>query len=85
MNDIHTHSVGLRPDLLDLAQANNHKHYAGLIEAEHILEFADCTDAAEVTRLCQAAGIVTNIEVAPGRFAFWKPDDARYWSQTTPE
>ena len=84
-HDIHTHSVAIRPDLIELAKANNRKHYEGLIEAEHTLSFSDCTDSTEVMALCSAAGLDARIEVAAGRFAFWKPDDARYWSQSTPE
>jgi hypothetical protein len=66
-HDIHTHSVGLRPDLVALARANNRKHYEGQIASEHTLEFSDCTDAKEVASLCNAAGIAERIEVASDR------------------
>jgi len=84
-HDIHTHAVATRPGLLELAQANNRKHYEGLIEAEHVLVFTNCSDAAEVATVCSGAGLDPRVEVAAGRFGFWKPDDARYWSQSTPE
>jgi hypothetical protein len=84
-HDIHTHAVGPgRTDLVETARANNARHYGDVTRAEHVFHFRDCTDAHEVAAAFAAAGLPPRLEVAAGRFAFWKPDDARYRSQSTP-
>lgn len=84
-HDIHTHDVGSRADMVQLAEANNLKHYGDIIKAQHVLDFADCADSAEVQRVLGGVNLAPRLEVAAGRFAFWKPDDARYWTQSTPQ
>jgi hypothetical protein len=83
-HDIHTHDVGSHADLVRLAQTNNLKHYGNVIRAQHILEFSDCSDQAEVEKTFGNLGLVPRLEVAMGRFAFSKPDDAKYWTQSAP-
>jgi hypothetical protein len=84
-HDIHTHDVGSRADMVQLAETNNLKHYGDIIKVQHVLEFVDCTDSAEVQRVLGGVNLAGRLEVAAGRFAFWKPDDARYWTQSTPQ
>ena len=85
-HDIHTYSCGPnKPGLLELAQQNNLKHYGDVIAAQHVLEFVDCADAENVTAVLASAGLANRLEVAAPNFAFWKPDEARYRSQSTPK
>jgi hypothetical protein len=85
-HDIHTHSIDKGgPDLVELAQANNLKHYGDVVESQHVLEFHDCTDMKEVRRVFQRVGLPPQLEVAEGRFAFWKPDEAKYRTQSQPK
>jgi hypothetical protein len=84
-HDIHVHQLaGHREDFIGLAKENNRKHYADIIGTEHSLTFANCQDQAEVEAECRRVGIATRLEVSVGRFAFWKPDDARYSTQSAP-
>jgi hypothetical protein len=85
-HDIHPHMIaGTGPELLEFALQNNAKHYAELTAAQHVLRLVDCTDPVEVAKVCAGAGLPPRLEVAAGRFAFWKPDDAKYRSQTQPK
>lgn len=85
-HDIHTHSVERGgPDLVAVANANNLKHYGDIIGAQHVMEFQDCTDLKEVRMAFKEVGLAPRLEVADGRFAFWKPDEARYHTQSQPK
>jgi len=85
-HDIHIYSIGRsNRELVELAQENNLKHYGEVIAVQHVLEFADCTDAKEVRQVFKTAGLPPRLEVAEGRFAFWKPDAAKYRTQSQPE
>jgi hypothetical protein len=85
-HDIHVYSTGaVKADPVALAQANNRKHYGDVIQSEHVLTFEDCTDPEAVAEVLAAAGIGSELEVAPAGFVFWKPDDAEYRSQSRPE
>lgn len=85
-HDIHTHSIGgNRADLLDVAKANNTKNYGDVIRKQYVIELQDCTNQSEVQRSFAIVGLEPRLEVAPGRFAFWKPDDAKYRTQSTPK
>jgi len=89
-HDIHTHRVDTRrvegneQELLALARENNRKHYGDVIKAEYSLNFADCCNRAEVNAEFQRAGLEAHLEVADERFAFWKPDEARYSTKSNP-
>jgi hypothetical protein len=84
-HDIHTHQVDGKPDdLLVLASEGNRKHYDDVLGAEHVLQFSDCNDRSEVQAKFQAVGLEPRLEIAAGRFAFWKPDDLRYSTKTAP-
>lgn len=86
-HDIHTHAVRgtPQPNLLEIARANTEKHYGDAI-AQHLeLHFEDCTDAQATRAILADAGLEPRIEIAADqRFAFWKPDEARYRSQSAP-
>jgi hypothetical protein len=85
-HDIHTYSIGQGgPDFVALAQANNLKHYGDVIASQHVIEFQDCTDPKEVRRAFKRVGLVSRLEVAEGRFAFWKPDKVKYRTQSQPK
>lgn len=84
-HDIHTHHVYGNPDdLLGMASENNRKHYGDVMGSEHLVQFTDCCDMSEVEIKFRAIGLEPRLEVAAGRFAFWKPDDARYSTKTSP-
>ena len=84
-HDIHTYSISDSGDtVLDLAHQNNEKHFGDVIARQFLFDFDDCTNHDEVARALSRAGLPAILEVAAGRFAFWKPDDARYRSQTRP-
>jgi hypothetical protein len=84
-HDIHTHQVdGNFDDLVALASEGNRKHYDGGLRAEHVLQFTDCYDRSEVQAKFYAIGLEPRFEIAAGRFAFWKPDDLRYSTKTSP-
>jgi hypothetical protein len=83
-HDIHTHEMRGLADALRLARANNEKHYGDIIAAQHQFEFSDCTNKIETDAALSKAALQSHLEVAPGRFAFWKPDDAKYRTQSTP-
>ena len=85
-HDIHTYTVGPnKSGLVELAKQNNLKHYGDVLAEQHELRFSDCSDAAEVAAVLAGAGLAGSLEVAPPDFVFWKPDDARYHSQTKPK
>jgi hypothetical protein len=84
-HDIHTHEMRGLADAIRLARANNEKNYGDIIAVQHQLDFADCTDKHETDAKLVAAGLAPRIEVATGRFAFWKPDDDKYRTQSTPK
>lgn len=84
-HDIHTHQIDGLTDAIRLARANNEKNYSDIIVAQHQFDFADCTDKSETDAALSKAGLEPRLEVATGRFAFWKPDDAKYRTQSTPE
>ncbi|HET6158390.1 MAG TPA: hypothetical protein VFE34_08610 [Dongiaceae bacterium] len=83
-HDIHTHEMHGLADAIRLAPANNEKNYGDIIAAQHQFDFADCTDKSETDAALSEAGLTPRLEVALGQFAFWKPDDAKYRTQSTP-
>jgi len=83
--DIHTHSVGNADNLKELALKNAQEHYGDVIQSQHVIELADCLDGNETARAFRAAGLEPRVEIAAGRFAFWKPDEGRYHTQSQPK
>ena len=84
-HDIHTHSLPAVDGLVALARAHNNKHYGDVLASEHVMEFADCADEVAVAARLQASGLEPRLEVAEGRFAFWRPDDGEYRTQSSPQ
>jgi hypothetical protein len=85
-HDIHTYSIDQGgPNLVELAQANNLKHYGDVVDAQHVLEFQDCTDSKEVRRVFRRIKLPPRLEVSEGRFAFWKPDTCEYRTRSQPK
>lgn len=84
-HDIHTHSIGQADNLKELALSNTQKNYGDIIQSQHVIELTDCLDADKTSAALRAVGLEPRIEVAPGRFVFWKPDEARYHSQSEPK
>jgi hypothetical protein len=85
-HDIHSYKIGNSSNAtLELAQKNNQKNFGDIIKAQHVINFVDCADpsevAAEFGRIC----LCPRLEISPGRFAFWKPDDAIYSTKSPPE
>jgi len=84
-HDIHVYSVGVgSEELLQLALDNNSKHYADIISCQHVLRFTDCENTKVVEQRFGKIGLPPRLEVAAGRFAFWKPDDGKYRTQSQP-
>ena len=84
-HDIHTHLVGGNSDdSLGLARESNRRHFSDVIGAEHLVTFADCNDSAEARAKFEQIGLAPQLEVAAGRFAFWKPDNAKYSTKSAP-
>ena len=83
-HDIHTHEMRGLADAIRLARANNEKNYGDIIAVQHQFDFTDCTDKRETDAAFSAAGLEPRLEIAAGRFAFWKPDDSEYRTQSTP-
>jgi hypothetical protein len=71
--------------MIELALTNARKHYGDVIRSQHVIELIDCLDKEATTAAFQAVGLEPNVEIAAGRFAFWKPDDGRYHTQSQPK
>jgi hypothetical protein len=84
-HDIHTYRIrGSSQTTLELAKNNNLKHYGDITRAQYEIYFADCTNRAEVEAEFAQIGLPPILEIAPGKFAFWKPDDAVYATKSKP-
>lgn len=85
-HDIHTHSIGIGDvaQTIELALTNTRKHYGDVTRSQHVIELADFTDEKATNAAFQASGLEARIEISAGRFAFWKPDDGRYYTQSEP-
>lgn len=83
-HDIHTHSIGNSGNLTDLALLNAQKHYGDVIQSQHVIDLTDALDPDAVVAAFRPTGLKPRLEIAAGRFAFWKPDEARYHTQSQP-
>jgi hypothetical protein len=83
--DIHVYSVVYDDDLKDLALTNAQKHFGYVIQSQHIIELNDAHEQNETDAKFRAERLVARIEIAPGQFAFWKPDDSEYRTQSEPK
>ncbi len=83
-HDVHTHWLGSSPKLRELAIASARKHYGDVINAQHVIDLKDASDPCLTAAAFRAAGLEPRVEMAAGRFVFWKPDDASYSTQSQP-
>jgi hypothetical protein len=84
-HDIHTHSIADTCDLLELARDTTLNHYSDVLWQQHEIALNDTSDHVATSSAFRAAGLdPTGVEIAPDRFVFWKPDDVKYRSQSTP-
>lgn len=83
-HDIHTYEMRGLADAIRLARANDENNHGDIIAVQHQLDFADRTDRWKTDAKLSAAGPQPRLEVAAARFAFWKPDDAKYRARSTP-
>jgi len=85
-HDIHSYKIGNSlQTTVELAQTNNQKNFGDIIKAHHVIHFVDCADPSELAAEFGRIGLCPRLEISPGRFAFWKPDDAVYSTKSTPE
>ncbi|MFZ0960502.1 MAG: hypothetical protein WAO35_06315 [Terriglobia bacterium] len=85
-HDIHTFKIANSPQTtLELATKNNLKNYGDVMKAQHVIHFVNCTDSSELHAEFGQIGLAPRIEINPGRFAFWKPDEAVYLTKSTPK
>jgi hypothetical protein len=87
-HDIHVYQVAASPKTtLEFAKHNNRKHYGDIISREVSLDFNDCLDPTEQAQKLKLVGLAPRIEIDldHAKFAFWKPDAAAYYAQSTPK
>ena len=86
-HDIHTYKIGnlSQQSVLELAQTNNQKNFGDIIKAHHVIHFVNCADPSELAAEFGRIGLRPRLEISPGRFAFWKPDEAVYLTKSRPE
>jgi len=68
---------------LELAKKNNQDNYGDIINEQYQIHFVDCTNAAEVEAELRQIGLSPRLEIRD-QFVFWKPDDADYWTKSSP-
>jgi hypothetical protein len=85
-HDIHTYKLGgdSSKDMAIVAE-NTWKHYGDIIALEHRFKFKNCFDKVETRVAFTKVGLEPNLEVYRNQYAFWKPDDAEYVTQSRPE
>jgi hypothetical protein len=85
-HDIHIHGLTKGgPPIVEMALANNSKNYGDVIARQHVIELEDCNDADTVAKAFGDAGLTPSLDVEPGQFAFWKPDEAEYKTLSRPK
>ena len=70
---------------VDMALGNNPKTYGEVIATQHVLEIKDTAASPDVAKLFAQVSLEPRLEVAEAGFAFWKPDEAEYRTQSRPE
>lgn len=83
-HDIHAYKISSSEATLELAQTNNQKNFGDIIKAHHVIHFVNCTDPSELAAEFGRIGLCPRVEISPGRFAFWKPDEAVYSTKSKP-
>ena len=82
-HDIHTHSVS-QSFTLSQAQENTQRHYGDVIRRLEQVQIPDADNKNALTQSFEEVGLTPTFDVASNLFVFWKPDQARYFSQSTP-
>jgi hypothetical protein len=87
-HDIHTYSIGT-PDAkstmtVDQAKTHIEQHYADILKKLEIIELDDFNDSSAVRAALTAQGLNGEVEVGGAGIAFYNPDNARYWTQSSP-
>jgi hypothetical protein len=62
-HDIHTYKIGNHT--LELAQANNQKHYGEIIRAQYVIHFVNCADTSELAAEFGRIGLCPRLEISP--------------------
>lgn len=85
MFDIHAYQVANSlQTTLELAKKNNHDNYGDIIKNQHQIHFVDCSNATELEAEFRQIGLAPRLEIKD-QFVFWKPDDADYWTKSSPK
>ena len=85
-HDIHVWDIGHSPKAtLELARANNSKHYGDVIAAQYEIHMIDSRDNLTSWAAFEELGLPATIEIDPrGHFVFWKPDEGKYSTKSAP-
>jgi hypothetical protein len=84
-HDIHAYQIADSPQTtLDLAKKNNHDNYGDIIRAQRQIHFINCTNLPEVRAEFERIGLAPTLTIQE-HYAFWKPDDADYWTKSSPK
>jgi hypothetical protein len=87
-HDIHVYQLGhaqIPGEPVEWLRLDSQKHFEDEIAAEHVLRFENARDETEVQEAFRAIGLDPRLEVTDIGFCFWKPDDAKYHTQSTPK
>lgn len=84
-HDIHTHVLGnTDTDLVAYATDSTRRIYGDVLAAIYVLRL-DRGSPESLQKAVAAAKLAPYQDFSPRGFGFWKPDDARYWSQSEPK
>ncbi|MEO5613612.1 MAG: hypothetical protein ABIR04_01625 [Cypionkella sp.] len=84
-HDIHVYKVeGVQKDPLEFAKANTLKHYGDVLASQNLLSIEGGADSEMIAGRLVDEGLAPYFDVTPVGFIFWRPDAARYFSQTAP-
>jgi hypothetical protein len=87
-HDIHVYQLGRQQipgEPAEWLAQNSRENFGDDIAAEHALQFENVQNQQEVQQVLAAAGLEPRLEVAEIGFCFWKPDDEKYVTQSTPK
>jgi len=87
-HDIHVYDLGdlgkMKGTPVDFAKENIRKHYGDILAPLEVIEMPDLKDEGTIKKVLEEKKLKPSFEVAKDGFIFWKPDDAKYTSQTKP-
>jgi hypothetical protein len=87
-HDIHVYQLGhqqIPGDPVEWLRQDSREHFADEIASEYTILFSDAQEEAEVQKVFEAIGLDPRLEVADLGFCFWKPDEQKYVTQSTPD